>query len=182
MSLFLAVRPDERAVDDLQDALARVRRLPLAEPLRWQPPSQWHVTLAFFGDPDPLAVDDVSERLTALSASPVVPDLRIAGAGCFGRQILWMGIADEAAVAALGALVRAVPALVRGTGVTLDRRPWRPHLTVARARHGDARPAVGPLADYRGSAWPVEELVLVRSTGGPAPTHHVVSVVPLARP
>ena len=180
MSLFLAVRPDEGAVDDLQDALDRVRRLPLAEPLRWQPPSQWHVTLAFFGDPDPLVVDEVAERLAGLGSHDTVAGLCIVGAGCFGRQILWMGVGDESAVAGLREIVRAVPGLVRGRGVDLDRREWRPHLTVARARHADARPAVGPLADYRGPIWSADELVLIRSTGGPTSTHHVVAHVPLA--
>jgi 2'-5' RNA ligase len=181
VSLFLAVRPDEGAVDDLQDALDRVRRLPLAEQLRWQPPSQWHVTLAFFGDPDPLVVDEVAERLGDLGSLASAPGLRVTGAGCFGRQILWMGLGDEVAVAGLREVVRAVPGLVRGTGVDLDRREWRPHLTVARARHGDARPTVGPLADYRGPAWSADEVVLIRSTGGPASTHHVVTRVDLAR-
>jgi RNA 2',3'-cyclic 3'-phosphodiesterase len=182
MSLFVAVRPDEDAVDDLQHRLERVRRLPVASDLRWQPPSQWHVTLAFLGADDAHVSDDVAQRLVPLSDRARIEGVRIVGAGCFGRQILWMGLADTDAVTALSDIAAAIPPLLRGSGVTPDRRPWRPHLTVARARHGDARPLVDVLAGYEGQAWCVDELVLIRSTGGPQPAHHVVSTIPLAEP
>lgn len=179
MSLFVAVRPDAEAVEDLQHALDRVRRLPLAEPLRWQPPAQWHVTMAFLGADDPAIADEVGERLTTLSSHAPVDRLVIAGAGCFGRQILWMDLADAEAVAALAGLAAAIPPLLRGSGATVDRRPWRPHLTVARARHGDARGLVPALDAYRGTMWTVSELLLIRSTGGPHPDHHVMRRIAL---
>lgn len=174
MSLFVAVRPDAEAVEDLQHALDRVRRLPAAEPLRWQPPAQWHVTMAFLGADDPGIADEVGDRIAALSAHSPVDGLVVAGAGCFGRQILWMDLADDAAVARLAGLAAAIPPLLRGSGASVDRRPWRPHLTVARARHGDARGLVPLLASYRGTMWTVSELLLIRSTGGPHPDHHVM--------
>ena len=90
------------------------------------------------------------------------------------------GAAD--AVDSLAALAGAIPAIVRGTGAQPDRRPWRPHLTIARARHGDARPVVDVLADYAGPAWDATSLVLIRSTGGPHPSHAVVHEVPLNAP
>lgn len=179
MSLFVAVRPSDRAAEDLQHELDRVRRLPGAADLRWQPPSQWHVTLAFLGAADDAVADAVADRLAAMHARAPVPGLRLSGAGCFGRQVLWLGLADSAAVASLGAIVAAIPPLLRGTGAAVDRRPWRPHLTVARARHGDARTAVDALARYDGPAWDVTEVVLVRSSGGPHPAHHAVARFPL---
>lgn len=179
MSLFIAVRPDETAVEHLQDAVDRVRRMPLAGEVRWQPPSLWHVTLAFLGDPDPLAADEVAERLVELSSRDAVTGVRLAGSACFGRQIVWMGVGGEAAVTSLRSMVRTIPDLVRGTGVVVDRRPWRPHLTVGRTRRSDARATARALEGYGGPSWDVDEVLLVRSTGGPTPTHHVVASVPL---
>jgi RNA 2',3'-cyclic 3'-phosphodiesterase len=179
MSLFVAVRPDEAAIDDLAEAVDRVRRSPAATALRWQPPSQWHVTLAFLGEPREVDLDDIASRLAPLAERPVVPGVRIASAGCFGRQILWMGVGDDDQVAALTNLALAVPPLLRGSGLAIDRRPWRGHLTVARARHGDARPVVAQLAGYRGPSWDVDTLLLVQSTGGPHPQHRVVHGLPL---
>jgi RNA 2',3'-cyclic 3'-phosphodiesterase len=179
MSLFVAIRPDDRATEDLQHAVDRVRRQPSAEGLRWQPPSQWHVTLAFLGDPADEVVDAVAERLDLMRGRPVVEGLHLAGAGCFGRQILWIGLGGDDAIASLTELAAAIPPLVRGTGAHPDRRPWRPHLTVARARHGDARPVADALTTYAGPSWTATGVLLVRSTGGPRPAHAVVHAVSL---
>lgn len=179
MSLFVAIRPDEAAVDDLSDALEPVRRLPLAQSLRWQPPSQWHVTLAFLGDADEDVTDEVAERITDL-ALEAITGVALRGAGCFGRQILWIGIGDDDARQRMASAAGAIPPRLRGLGLDIDRRPWRGHLTVARARTGDARAVADALAGYRGPAWDAGELLVIRSTGGPRPAHHVVRAIPLA--
>ncbi len=181
MSLFVAVRPDEAAVEDLSDALEPVRRMPAAQALRWQPASQWHITVAFLGDADEDVTDEVAERLAALDLQ-AIPGVRLAGADCFGRQILWIGIGDDEARARMGATAAAIPPRLRGLGLDVDRRAWRGHLTVARARNGDARSAAAVLAGYRGPSWDAHELLVIRSTGGPRPAHHVVHVIPLAEP
>jgi RNA 2',3'-cyclic 3'-phosphodiesterase len=178
VSLFVAIRPDEAATDHLADALETRRRLPVAQALRWQPPSQWHITLSFLGDAPEQVADDVAERLAG-ECGAAVPGVRLRGSGCFGRQILWLGIGDDAAATALADLARSIPNHVRGLGLDVDRRPWRGHLTVARARHGDARPVADLLADYDGPPWRATELLVIRSTGGPRPAHLVVHTLPL---
>jgi RNA 2',3'-cyclic 3'-phosphodiesterase len=181
VSLFVAMRPDERAVEDLSDALEPVRRMPAAASLRWQPESQWHVTLAFLGDADEDVTDEVADRITALGLSAIT-GIRLAAADCFGRQILWIGIAGDEERGRLAAAAAAIPPRLRGLGLDVDRRPWRGHLTVARARNGDARTAARALASYSGPQWAARELLVIRSTGGPRPAHHVVHAIPLARP
>jgi 2'-5' RNA ligase len=51
MSLFVAVVPSVDAIDDLEHHIHHVRRDPLATAIRWQAAEQWHVTLAFLGNP-----------------------------------------------------------------------------------------------------------------------------------
>ncbi len=181
MSLFVAIRPDEAAVEDLSDALEPVRRMPAAQALRWQPASQWHITLAFLGDADEAVTDEVAERLGELTLT-AIPRVRLSGADCFGRQILWIGVGDDDARAQIAAAAAAMPPRLRGLGLDVDRRPWRGHLTVARARHGDARPAAQVLAGYQGPCWTADELLVIRSTGGPRPAHRVVATIALALP
>lgn len=180
MSLFVAVRPSDAAIEDLQDALEPVRRQPVARDLRWQPPGQWHITLAFLGEDTPDLEAEVCQRLTVLEERAPVHGLAISGAGCFGRQVLWMDVRDDDAVTALGGVCAAIPPLLRGSGAQLDRRPWRPHLTIARARHADARPVVPLLSTYVGPLWDADEVLVVRSTGGPHPDHHIALRIPLA--
>ena len=61
-----------------------------------------------------------------------------------------------------------------------DGRPYRPHLTLARARHGgDPRPAATMLAAYDGPGWRAAEVVLFRSHLGPNPVHEPLVRWPL---
>ena len=77
-------------------------------------------------------------------------------------------------------------AAARRTGIAVDDRPYRPHLTLARARPGtDLRPAVEALGDVEGSPWTADALHLVRSRLGAGPggsaVHEVVETWPLGR-
>jgi 2'-5' RNA ligase len=72
-------------------------------------------------------------------------------------------------VAGLDALAAAVVAATAGLGRPPDDRPFRGHLTLARARRGaSVRGLAGQLAgDEVAAAFPVREVRLVRSHLGP---------------
>jgi 2'-5' RNA ligase len=88
---------------------------------------QLHVTLAFLGDQPDAMVEAAHDALSALRV-PAFP-LQIQGLGSFGGDVLWAGLRDPAPVVALHN--RIVPALY-GAGIVLDRRRFRPHVTLAR--------------------------------------------------
>ena len=177
MSLFVAVRPSTEAVEHLDDALASLRRDSRAASVRWQPPHQWHITLCFLGQPDEDTAFEVAERLDELATATAVAEVRLAGSGAFGPEVLWIGVD---APAGLAAIARSIPGLLRGSGAVVDRREWRAHLTIGRAHRGDVRPVADLLASYRGPAWTADAVHLVRSTGGPRPEHRIVHSVLLA--
>jgi len=88
-----------------------------------------------------------------------------------GRAV---GTRVEGDVPALKDLAAAARKACRRQGVEVERRTYRPHLTVQR---GDTPPG---LHGYDGPAWPVTELELVRSTlGRPAAHHEVIRRWPL---
>ncbi|MBI1352513.1 MAG: RNA 2',3'-cyclic phosphodiesterase [Actinomycetales bacterium] len=179
MSLFVAVRPDAAAAEDLQEAIARARRAAPGPELRWQSPGHWHLTLAFLGNPDDSVADEVAARLADLEATPSIPDLRLAGSGTFGGQVLWVALEPGPAHDALADIARRIPPLMRGSGAVADWRPWRAHLTIARARRGSPERVVDALDGYIGPRWGVSSVLLIRSTGGPRPQHHVIETIPL---
>lgn len=147
--------------------------------VRWTSVDRWHITLAFLGDPPEHVDEDVAESLRGLSEQRALTGLHLAGAGSFGRTVLWVGIAEGPGRSALTDIARRVPALTRGTGTVADRRQWRPHLTIGRLRGGSPDPAVHALAAYRGPTWHVDEIHLIRSTGGPTPVHHRIATLRL---
>lgn len=179
MSLFISVRPEVEAIEDLQEALHPIRRLPAAAHVRWTSPDLWHITLGFLGDPDAAVDEDVTDRLRAWSDIRAIGDVRLASAGSFGRQVLWAGVEEGSALERLADLARGIPGLVRGSGAVPDRRTWRPHLTLGRLRRGSPSPLVAALLAYRGPTWSVRHVELVRSSGGPRPHHDVVARIPL---
>lgn len=110
---------------------SRAFRLPRADGL--------HVTALFLGDVDAEpwlgSSDELRERLLGLS----LPTLRLTHAGGFPSlprpRVLWLGL-DEASEAALAPWRERLVtwAEERGFEGADARRPFRPHLTVARPR------------------------------------------------
>lgn len=155
MRLFVALRPAPQA-------LAHLR----AQRPRWpSAPERWHVTLAFLGEvAGPEEVHTQLRRVT----TPAF-DLRLEGSGTFGRSgPVWVGVGGD--VDALHDLQAAVARAVRAAGVELERKPYRPHLTVGRR----GQPAPADLASYRGPSWRADEVELVRSDLGRTVTHTVL--------
>lgn len=161
MRLFVSVQPPAEALEALNAELGRARAV--APPgLRWTRPEQWHLTLAFLGDvPD----DEVPTLTDALAA--VVGDapmsLRLAGGGCFGTRVLWVGLAGD--VHALRTLAADLSGAAIGCGIALEDQSFRPHLTLARAgrEKADLRPAAAELAQVVGPPWDVTAVQLMHS-------------------
>ena len=175
-----------------REALARLRRDlgPLAPArLGWTRPEAWHLTLKFLGDINASGEAGPAEIIEALSrldwrAFP----MRGGGAGYFPDalrpRVVWIGLSEGAKeCAALAAKVE--DALFR-IGFAREKRPFSPHLTVARARqgpHGRSKEESAPArkgwknfaAGLSGLSWPeftVSRFTLWRSILGPlGPTY-----------
>jgi RNA 2',3'-cyclic 3'-phosphodiesterase len=160
--------------EDLRDALVAARDAWMGDPgtsgLRWIEPASWHVTLAFLGSVAADAIPVLEARVAMVAARHSVLQVRAGGLGAFpspGRaRVVWYGVEPDPALVALAAdLARALSLEVAG--------PFRPHVTLARARRGgtDLRDWVGqcaasaPVADP-----PVHHVDLMRShvANGPA--------------
>lgn len=166
MRTFVAVDVPHSARRALAEGIAPLRSRDQA--LRWIPPENWHLTLAFLGQ------TPVGARLRARIALQAVarttgpfPLLLDGRLGRFGDRVLWAGIAstdDE-----LRGLATAVRDALASVGVTTDDRPFRAHLTVARARRNHKVPRVSasltmPAQHVR---WTVRRIALMASQQGP---------------
>jgi len=159
---------------DVAESLAAV--LPGDGRLRYVPSGQWHVTLAFYGEVTDSVVPELEARLAR--AATRTPELRLhlEGGGCFPpgarrARVLWCGVAGD--VPALARLAERAVAAGRRCGIDIGDRPFRPHITLARARdHAvNLRSAVETLSSYESREWTADQVHLVRSNLGP-PTSH----------
>lgn len=171
--------PPGPALGHLGGALARLRERPGAP--RWVGPEAPHVTLAFFGEVPESRVPPLTAALGALlSAAGTLPvHLRLSGAGTFPERgaprVLWVGVDGDLEL--LAGLAGAAADAARSSGVPVDRRPYRPHLTVGRwpAAAPADRALVAALHRYTGPHFTAGEVVLMRSHHGPRPRYETLA-------
>ena len=149
--------------------------------MRWVDTETTHVTLHFFAELPPDRVEAVTQAVTDPAAGVAPFPVLLGGFGSFPggarARVLWLGLAEESEP--LLQLAELVHSAVAGSGFEVDRRPFRPHITLGRP---------GPRFDF--AAWkrelampsslPVftaDQVVLYESRGG----HHVRERIPLGR-
>lgn len=143
---FVALMPDAASRDALH-------ALPVTRGARRMPSAQLHMTLAFIGAIERERCDALAAHLPALAAAHALPSLPV-------ERIAWwpslprarLIVAELAADAACVALNAGLAALLRELGVPADRRPFRPHVTLARLPHD----AIGQPAHGGAPGRPVE--------------------------
>ena len=126
----------EKLPRDVVEALAAFARAADREGLRLLPPESLHVTLAFLGERPDEEADHVAAALGA-AAAPAGP-LGLAGPAWLPPRrpgVLAVDLDDPDGGCAR--LQRAVSEALVALGVFApERRPFRPHVTVARVRRG----------------------------------------------
>jgi 2'-5' RNA ligase len=155
--LFFALVPDA----DVRTALARLARKCAGEAGgRPSSPEAMHLTLAFIGEVDASR----RELLAAIGARlpRIAFDVDLDRIGGFrAARVAW--IAPSAPPEALSALQVALATELASAGFPTERRPFRPHLTLA--RHCRVPLASVPTPNVH---WPVSRLALIESTLDPA--------------
>ncbi|WP_026963465.1 RNA 2',3'-cyclic phosphodiesterase [Alicyclobacillus pomorum] len=134
----------------------------------WSAPELFHITVLFLGElaPDLLPFLDEVGEAAAKSVRPFA--LRLTHAGAFERnRILWLGLAEDDGYETLQALHSSVRRhIVRHGGISVESRPYRPHLTLARKLNVPTFQAAGSGEGFpqQGISFPVTELCLFEST------------------
>ncbi|HEY6794140.1 MAG TPA: RNA 2',3'-cyclic phosphodiesterase [Kineosporiaceae bacterium] len=168
MRLFVALWPPVEVLRTLGTALTGAAGSPGATAVRWSATAQLHITLAFLGEVEPVRQEQVERRLARVAGRHPPLDLHLAGAGRFGDRVLFVTVGGDRE--GLKRLAGSVAAAARHAGVPIEERGFRAHLTVGRARGGDARadlrPLVAALDAYRSAGWTAADLHLVHSRPG----------------
>ena len=96
---------------------------------RWSPPEKLHITTAYYGEVD----DDRAEALDFELARHPLPSLtlQLEGAGHFGHlepHAIWLGVKDNPGLTDLHQHCKNA---ARRAGLTLEKRNYLPHVTLA---------------------------------------------------
>jgi 2'-5' RNA ligase len=178
MRLFAAVDPPQSETAALAVAAGHDERL------RYVPTEQWHVTTAFYGEVTEDVLPDLVNRLGRAAKRSAPMTLRVAGVGTFPKQsakarVLWAGLGGD--VEQLARLADRCVAAGRRCGLAMEDRPYRAHLTIARARREpvDLRDVTSALSTYAGAEWRAATVRLVKSTLGSTTLHETLQEWPL---
>lgn len=171
MRLFAALPLADDVVATIEAATADHRRR--HRDLAWTPPASWHVTLAFLGTVGPDRVDDAAAVLHHAAAGRGGIELRLDAPGRFGQRVAWLAVADRPA-GAVAALGEGLQAALADAGMPVDRRPVRPHVTLARARgrRGRLPPTLVDGLPRLDATWRVTTATLYRSHLGAGPVRY----------
>ncbi len=126
MRLFVAIRLEEPCRDLLCTAISGLKSH--ARQGNFSRRENLHLTLAFIGETNRL--DAAKQALGVMRAEPFTMEL--AGLGSFrrsGGDLWWMGVAENDA---LSALQQQVDTALAKAGFSLEKRKFRPHLTLGR--------------------------------------------------
>jgi 2'-5' RNA ligase len=171
--LFVAVPLSEPARAAVADVVERIRAgEPEGRGVRWVRLDGLHVTLRFLGPTPEARVPDIVAAVERTAGGAVPFTIRISGAGSFppvGRpRTLWLDL--DRGGPSLEALAARLDDALAGAGWERERRPFRAHLTLARADGVRAGPAT--VAALREAAStlaiesPIDRLVLFESVTG----------------
>lgn len=179
LRLFVAVEIPDAAKDALERAIAPW--LPALPEARWVPRQNWHVTLKFLGRTWPRLLDWVSGRIADVAVEAPPFRTALAGLGSFPSRtrgrVLWAGLEDDR-----GDLARIAVGLDAALQAEFEpeRRPFHPHLTVARNDPPLRVPPAFAETEVASDAWEVDHVVLFRShLQRPAPRYEPVSRFPI---
>lgn len=128
---------------------------------RWVDPGNYHLTLRFIGEADEGVASDIDAALGRVRAPRF--DLALAGVGCFGDRMLWVGVEKSPALVHLRDKVEA--ALVR-LGLAPETRRYAPHVSLARLRDASAaklQEFIAAHALFRADPFAVDRFSLVAS-------------------
>lgn len=125
----------------MRDRLAQ--ELPVGLRLQWVKPEAIHLTVKFLGDIPLEHGEALKAALTASLAAFPSFSLEVVGSGAFpdprSPRVLWLGLHEKgpAAGQALSRLAAVAEAAAETLGYPRERRPFAPHLTLARIKEGN---------------------------------------------
>ena len=135
----------------------------------WARPESIHLTLKFLGNIPEETVEPIGKALADIAARTTPFRLQVAGCGAFPTikqiRVVWAGLREDGK--SLQALQKAVESAMIPFGFEPEGRPFKPHLTLGRARGRRGLQTLQEVLlahqNFAAPAFDVRDVVLYRS-------------------
>lgn len=152
----------------LQLALSRVKtHLHATSGMRWVAPNNMHLTIRFLGEISEEQMERVCTAVAqAVQEGPGSFTLRVEGIGAFPSanqaRVVWAGLSGDHQP--LIQLYEIVQARLHDVGFAVEKRPFRPHITLARLRNpAPLSSQLQRLANQSFGSWHIDTLQVMES-------------------
>ena len=189
LRLFVAVTLPAEAREAIARLIHALRAATLTG-VRLVDPDGVHLTLKFLGNVDSSRVSVLTDALDAAGEGAAPFALQLGGVGVFPNprspRVLWAGVLGD--TESLTALASRVDDTCSTLGFSRERRPFSPHLTLARVRESASAherqlsaSIIKDIALAPTQPFSVQAFHLVRSTLTPSgPIYETVHTIPMA--
>lgn len=127
--------------------------------VRWVNLEQVHLTVKFLGDSPESSVAAVERALTSVTGQACPFALTLAGVGAFPDRrrprVIWVGLDAGDEAAAMRDLHTGLERDLARLGFASEGRPFSPHLTLGRVRHGIRPTEVSQVCEMLSVPWAV---------------------------
>jgi len=149
--IFIAVKVE--AEESLLKLISSLKSRLSNESIKWTNPDNIHITLSFLGDTEENLIKVIKSMLKDKCEGSGKFELIIRGSGVFRNlndpKIIWIGIEPSEKLMRLnGFIMKGLKEL----GVSMEERPFKPHLTIGRIKHLNDKESLEALMEkYRDS-------------------------------
>lgn len=149
---------------------AAAGQLPVGESkMRWVQPQNLHVTMKYLGDVPDADVMDICRAVEDAAARLAPVEFDVVGLECTPSRgpvkMVWAGVREETGM--LARTFAGLESAMEAMGFDVERRAFRPHVTVARVRYCEdpagLRQATAQLADMEFGTLDCDEVVVYSS-------------------
>lgn len=132
--IFIGIKIDPDK--NFKKLISEIRQELSGEGLKWTEPENIHVTLAFLGDTHEDKLESIKAMLKEKCDGSGALEISLKGLGVFRNlrdpKVFWAGLyhSDK-----LSTLQSAVVEGLKGIGISVEERPFSPHLTLGRIKH-----------------------------------------------
>jgi 2'-5' RNA ligase len=179
LRVFCAIELPEEVRARAADRITRLREAVPEARASWERMEKLHITLKFVGETAPERVEVLSGAATRAAQTIQPFSLALSGAGAFPPRgiprILWLGIEDDSG--ALAQLHSRLEDECAAAGFAREKRPFHPHLTLARIRAPQSALELARLHQeivFEPIKFDVTNLVVMRSELGPGGSRYTL--------